>query len=77
MTQESMNELVEKLAERLEERLKSSPGFYINPETHYQDHQYVEGVRKTGEEVKKWTIRTLVTAGLGSLIAWLTYHLVN
>jgi hypothetical protein len=77
MTKESMDELVEKLAERLEQRLKSCPGFRIEPEKHYQDHLYVEGVKEVGDQIKTWTLRSIVAAGITSLLAWLTYHLVN
>lgn len=57
------------IKEIMDERMKE---FYIDRETHYQDHQFLKGLREWMGNIKSTTIRTcvglIVTALIGLLV---------
>jgi hypothetical protein len=44
--------------------------FYIDREEHYQDHQFLKGLREWSDGIKSTTIKTLVTLVVTALIGF-------
>ncbi|MEP9411525.1 MAG: hypothetical protein HRF42_08980 [Candidatus Brocadia sp.] len=56
------------IKEALDERIKE---FYIDRETHYQDHQFIKELRDWTESIKSTTIKTVVGLFVAALIGLL------
>lgn len=51
--------------------------FWVDAETHWMDHAFVASVRKSGEVIKKTTLRVTVGAVITGAIGWVYFHLKN
>jgi hypothetical protein len=40
-----------------------------------RNHAFITDVRKGGEEIRKWSARTIVVAVITGIIGWIAYHI--
>lgn len=59
--------------EVMDERMKE---FYIDRETHYQDHQFLKGLREWTASIRSTTIRTIISLFVTALIGFLVLGFV-
>lgn len=68
-----IGQIKEAVKEVLEERLHA---FYVERETHYQDHQFVRGLRLWVDGVKSTTVKTFVGIIVAAIVGLLALGFV-